>query len=140
MSSARIAVVAADFNKGIVEPMIEAALAELSAAGATMAGLHRVAGAYETPLVVDALLSRSDVDAAVVLGYIEKGQTLHGEVMGHVVHATLVELQLRYKKPAGLGIVGPGATLEQAEVRKLGSARAAVAAVLRNLDVLRLLQ
>ena len=31
----------------------------------------------------------------ITLGYIERGETQHGEVMGHVVHRALVELQLR---------------------------------------------
>ncbi|MBY0231090.1 MAG: 6,7-dimethyl-8-ribityllumazine synthase [Gemmataceae bacterium] len=134
--STRLAIVAADFNKAIVEPMIETATAEIAAAGAALARLVRVAGAYELPLVVDALLARADIDAVVALGHIERGQTLHGEVMGHVVHAALVDLQLHHQKPAGLGIIGPGATEEQAEARKIGSARAAVAAVLRSLEAL----
>ena len=72
----------------------------------------------------------------VVLGYIERGETLHGEVMGHVVHAALVQLQLSHRKPIGLGIIGPGATAEQAEARKVSSARAAVHAALRCREVL----
>jgi len=92
------------------------------------------------PLIADALLARADVDAVVVLGYIERGETLHGEVMGHVVHSTLVQLQLQHKKPVGLGIVGPGASAEQAEVRKVSSARSAVRAALGNLERLRAVQ
>lgn len=132
--SARVAIIAADFNKAIVDPMIETAQAELAIAGATLDRVLRVAGAYELPLIADALFPK--VDALVCLGYIERGQTLHGEVMGHVVHAALVDLQLKHRKPAGLGIIGPGATLEQAETRKIGSAKAAVAAALSNLSIL----
>lgn len=136
-SAARVAIVAADFNRQIVDPMIDAATAELSAAGAAVSRLVRVTGSYEAPLIVDALLARGGIDAVVVLGYIEKGETLHGEVMGHVVHAALVELQLRHQRPVGIGIIGPGATLPQAEARKDGSARSAVRAVLRNIAILR---
>ena len=57
-------------------------------------------------------------DAVVVLGHIERGETLHGEVMGHVVQHALVQLQFKYRKPVGVGIIGPGATAEQADVRK----------------------
>ena len=87
-------------------------------------------------MLADALLGRRDVDAVVVLGFIERGETLHGEVMGHVVHRALVESGLRAKKPVGLGIIGPGATLPQAKVRKEPSARAAVRAVVRSLAAL----
>lgn len=136
-TAARVAIVAADFNRHIVDPMIDAATAELRAGGAVDSRLVRVAGSYEAPLIVDALLRRGDTDAVVVLGYIERGETLHGEVMGHVVHAALVELQLRHRKPVGIGIIGPGATLSQAEARRDSSARSAVRAVLRNWAALR---
>ena len=74
----------------------------------------------------------SDVDCLVVLGYIERGETQHGEVMGHVVHQTLVDLELKYRKPVGIGIIGPGASLAQAENRKAGYARAAVRAAVSS--------
>ncbi len=134
--SAAVAVVAADFNKAVVDPMVETARAQIAAAGARLVNLVRVPGAYEIPLVADALLARGDVDVVVALGFIERGETLHGEVMGHVVHAALVDLQLKYKKPVGIGIIGPGATPEQAEVRKIGAARAAVVAALHSLETL----
>jgi 6,7-dimethyl-8-ribityllumazine synthase len=73
----------------------------------------------------------------VVLGFIERGQTQHGEVMGHVVHRALVDLELKHRKPVGIGIIGPGATSEQAEKRKVDYARAAVRAALRSWNVLR---
>jgi 6,7-dimethyl-8-ribityllumazine synthase len=111
--------------------MVEVARDELSAGGAILLRVVRVPGCYETPLVADRLLAQEAVDALVVLGTIERGETLHGEVMGHVVHAALVQLQLKHQKPIGLGIIGPGATPEQAEARKVSSARAAVQAVLR---------
>jgi 6,7-dimethyl-8-ribityllumazine synthase len=72
----------------------------------------------------------------VVLGYIERGETLHGEVMGHTVHAAIVQLQLQYKRPIGIGIIGPGATKEQAELRKTDYAAAAVRATMRSLEAL----
>lgn len=93
----------------------------------------RVPGCYETPLVAEHVLRRRNVAALVVLGCIERGETLHGEVMGHVVHRSLVEASLRHDKPVGLGIIGPGATPKQADARKDSSARAAVRAVVRAL-------
>jgi 6,7-dimethyl-8-ribityllumazine synthase len=95
-----------------------------------------VPGSYEVPLVADALLSRESIDALVVLGYIERGETLHGEVMGHTVHQALVQLQLQHKKPIGIGIIGPGATAEQAQVRKESYAAAALRAAVRSLEAL----
>lgn len=132
----RIALVTGDFHKKLAEEMVKFATAEIAEAGAELAADIRVAGSYEVPLVADRLLAQPDIDAVAALGYIEKGETLHGEVMGHIVHQAFVDIQLQYKKPIGIGIIGPGATAEQAQVRKEGAARGAVKAVLRNLSVL----
>jgi len=59
--------------------------------------------------------AENKADAIVVLGYIEKGETKNGELMGHVVVKTIKDLELRYNKPIGIGIIGPGATHEQAK-------------------------
>jgi 6,7-dimethyl-8-ribityllumazine synthase len=116
--------------------MIHAAVDEAGIAGASIVRTTRVPGCYEMPLVVSAELARDDVDAVVVLGYIEKGETQHGEIMGHVVSDALVRLELEHGTPIAKGIIGPGATLEQAQVRKDSYARAAVRAALRSLAAL----
>jgi 6,7-dimethyl-8-ribityllumazine synthase len=128
-----IAIVAADFHQKLTLAMLAAAEDEAERAGASIVLTVRVPGCYETPLVAEHVLRRRDVAALVVLGCIERGQTLHGEVMGHVVHRALVEASLRHDKPVGLGIIGPGATPKQAEARKDSSPRAAVRAVVRAL-------
>ena len=132
----RCAILAAEFARAIVNVMVEEAKAEAAAGGAEVASVVRVPGAYETPLLADAILSDPGIDFIVVLGFIERGETLHGEVMGHVVHSTLVQLQLKHKKPLGIGIIGPGATSEQAEKRKVDYARAAVRAAMHNWNLL----
>src|SRR5205807_6339706 len=86
--------------------------------------------------IAAALLAKPDVDAVAVLGYLEKGETLHGEVIGHVVYRALVELQIAHRKPIGVGIIGPGATLQQAEARRDGFARAAIRAAVASLATL----
>lgn len=133
----RCAILAAEFTRSVVDVMAEEAGHEVAAGGAELVRVVRVSGSYEVPLLADALLARPDVDVLVVLGYIERGETLHGEVMGHVVHRVLVDLQLKHRKPVGVGIIGPGATLEQAERRKAAYARSAVRAALRNWHALR---
>jgi 6,7-dimethyl-8-ribityllumazine synthase len=104
--------------------------------GAKVTESVRVPGSYETPLAAESLLRRSRVDALVVLGYIERGETQHGEVMGHVVHRALVEASLRHDKPVGFGFIGPGATRRHAEARKDEYARAAVRAAVRMVGAL----
>jgi 6,7-dimethyl-8-ribityllumazine synthase len=132
----RVVIVAAEFNKELVDAMIETAQNELKEGGAELVRVVRVPGSYEVPLIADLYIAQKDVDALVVLGYIERGETLHGEVMGHVVHGALVQLQLKYHKPIGMGIIGPGATEDQAQQRKNKSAVAAVRAALRNCELI----
>ncbi len=133
----RCAILAAEFAREIVDVMVEEASREAADRGVVVAKLVRVPGAYETPLLADALLADSGIDFLVVLGFIERGETLHGEVMGQVVHRSLIELQLKHSKPLGIGIIGPGATVEQAEKRKVDYARAAVRAALQSWNALR---
>jgi 6,7-dimethyl-8-ribityllumazine synthase len=127
----RAAVLAADFNQDIVGSMLEAVEDEARSSHVQIVRVVRVPGAYELPLLADRMLACGDCDVLVVLGYIERGETLHGEVMGHVVHRSLVELGLKYQTPIGLGIIGPGATPEQASTRKHAYGRAALVAALR---------
>lgn len=114
----RVAFLVAEFNKPLTAAMLSAAQDQALRAGAEVVATVTVPGCYELPLLAKRLVARNDVDALIVLGYIERGDTLHGEVMGNVVHRSLVELSLAHEKPLGLGIIGPGATSEQAEARK----------------------
>ena len=134
--SPRIAFLVAEFHRSLVDTMLFVAANEAKELGLKVVRTVRVTGSYETPLVAKKLLARRDVDALVVLGFIERGETLHGEVMGHVVHRALLEVSLAHDKPIGLGLIGPGATKKQAEARKKTSARAAVRAVVRSLEAL----
>lgn len=132
----RIAIIAADFNKAIVGPMIDAAKETVQKFGCELGPVISVPGCIEVPLILDAVLQRRDIDAVAVLGYIEKGETQHGEVMGHVVCRAMTDLSLMYGKPVGLGIIGPGATLKQAKKRNIAYGEAAVEAAVRSLSCL----
>ena len=136
MGAPRLAVLVAEFNRPLVDRMLRSALAEAKKLGARVTLTVRVPGSYETPLAAEVTLRRTTIDALVVLGYIERGETQHGEVMGAVVHRALVEASLRHEKPVGLGFIGPGATRRHAEARKDEYARAAVRAAMRMLGVL----
>lgn len=132
----KFSLVVAQFNKEIIDVMVAGAREEAASLGIEITREIGVPGCYELPLIVSQLLPRKKVDAVVALGYIERGETLHGEVMGNVVHKTLVDLELEHGKPIGLGIIGPGATVEQARKRADGYGRAAVRAAKANLEAL----
>ena len=58
-----------------------------------------------------------------------QGSTLHGQEMGSTCSHLLKEMELKYNKPLGMGIIGPGATAEQAASRVSYAGNATRAAV-----------
>ena len=80
-------------------------------------------------------LGRDDIEAAVLLGVIERGETKHGLVMGQAIFPKVMDLQLQYKKPVGIGIIGPEVEEHQIDPRVEPHARAAMSAVKELLDI-----
>lgn len=129
-----IGIVIGEFHREIAEAMLSEAKKAAAEAGARTEVVW-VPGTYEAPLKVKMLLSRKDVDCVVVLGFIEKGETLHGEEMGLVTSLLFKQLELEFGKPVGMGIIGPGATEEQAR-KRIQYAGNAVRAAVKMCDTL----
>jgi len=124
-----IAIVCGSFHKAEVSKMLEWASDEASQQGLTLTDIVWVPGAMEVPLALNRLLARDDIQGAACLGIIEKGHTQHGLAMGQSVMQSIIDLQLTWDKPVGLGIIGPGAEPEHIGPRLEPHARAAVAAI-----------
>ena len=124
----KVGIVVGEFHKEIASGMVESAKKKCLELGAECEVVW-VPGTYETPLAVRKLLRRDDIDCAAVLGYIERGETLHGKQMGQTVSLILKQLELELSKPIGMGLIGPGATEEQARKRLGYGARAVNAAI-----------
>ena len=126
---ARIALVCARFHRENVEEMLAVAKARAEDFGIDVVEVIWVPGSLEIPLALKGLILRDDIDGAACLGIIEKGETQHGLVLGQAVVKTILELQLEYDKPIGLGIIGPGADPEHVEPRLVSHARGAIDAI-----------
>ena len=124
-----IAIVCGSFHKSEVSKMLEWASDEASQQGLTLTDVVWVPGAMEVPLALNRLVARDDIQGAACLGIIEKGHTQHGLAMGQSVMQSIIDLQLTWDKPVGLGIIGPGAEPEHIGPRLEPHARAAVAAI-----------
>lgn len=131
----RIALATSEFNPAITDAMRKDALRAIAAAGATVAADERAPGVYDLPLLVDTLLARPDVDAAVALGALVTGETNHDELIAYACAHALTQLSLRHRKPVGLGVTGPGQTLAQARAR-IDRAGWAVQSVCKQLQTL----
>ena len=109
--------------------MLKFAIDEASSKNWEVSEVVWVPGSMEAPLAIDRMLQSTEVQGAVVLGIIERGETDHGLVMGQSVTKSVIELQIKHNKPIGLGIIGPGAEPEHIEQRLEPHARSAVGAV-----------
>ena len=109
--------------------MLKFAIDEASSKNWEVSEVVWVPGSMEAPLAIDRMLQSTEVQGAVVLGIIERGETDHGLVMGQSVTKSVIELQIKHNKPIGLGIIGPGAEPVHIEPRLVPHARSAVGAV-----------
>ncbi|NDB33360.1 MAG: 6,7-dimethyl-8-ribityllumazine synthase [Nitrososphaeria archaeon] len=124
-----IAIVTAEFNDEITSRMLQIAQEKAKSLKITVKYSCMVPGAYDMPILVDALLAKKDVDGVVTLGAIIKGQTKHDEVIANSTAKSLTELSLKHKKPVSLGISGPGMQERHAYARIRPVAERAVEAV-----------
>jgi 6,7-dimethyl-8-ribityllumazine synthase len=113
----RLAIVASEFNREVTDRMVEKALRRAEERDIRVTSVVRVPGTFEIPLAVQGLLARADVDAAVAIGAVIKGETLHDEALMAAVPKALLDVGLAAGKPVALGITGPGMTDEQAAER-----------------------
>ncbi|MBA4460324.1 MAG: 6,7-dimethyl-8-ribityllumazine synthase [Nitrosopumilaceae archaeon] len=127
----KIAIVFSEFNKEITTRMLSVAEEKAKKLKLKITYTCEVPGAYDMPIVVDALLQKKDVDGVVTLGAIIKGQTKHDEVIAHSTAKSLTELSLKYQKPVSLGITGPGMQERHAYARIRPVAERAVEALVK---------
>jgi len=117
---ARFAIVASKYNARYVDAMLQAAMAELKAAGARQVRVVRVPGAYEIPVVAARLARQAASPSAIIcLGVILRGETVHAAHIGEAVSRALMDLQLEHQVP----VIHEVLLLEneaQARVRCLG--------------------
>lgn len=92
----------------------------------------KVPGIYDMPVIIDELLSKSDIDAVVTLGAVIRGQTKHDEIIAHATAKSLQELAIKHKKAVSLGISGPGMQERQAYARIRPVAERAVEAAINT--------
>jgi 6,7-dimethyl-8-ribityllumazine synthase len=100
------AIIASQYNDEFVNPMLEAAIATLVAAGVkrSAVAVYRVPGAYEVPLVAAKLAdgfaqNRKSLSAIICLGVILRGETVHAAHIGEAVSRALMEIQVRNQIP-----------------------------------------
>ena len=132
-----IAIVVSEFNKDVTSRMLLVAQEKAETMKLKIVHTCTVLGSFDMPVIVDALLKKSDIDGIVTLGAIITGQTKHDEVISHATAKTLTELSVKYQKPVSLGIIGPALQEKHAHARIRPVAERAVEAAERIFDELK---
>lgn len=105
--AARYAIVAARFNIFIVDRLLQGAHTTLVKHGATEEHLTivRVPGAFEIPLICQALAKTSRYDAILALGCVIRGDTPHFDYVCSESARGISEVALKYHIPVVYGIL-----------------------------------
>jgi len=135
-----IAVVVSEFNEEVTSRMLSVAQEKANSMKLKIVYTCKAPGAFDMPIIVDALLKKKDVDGVVTLGAIIKGQTKHDEVISHAAAKSLSDLSIKYQKPVSLGISGPGMQERHAYARIRPVAERAVEAVVKIFEELQRIQ
>ena len=106
-----------EFNKDITFQMLAVAVNQANKANLELRYICYVPGSFDMPLMVEELLKRKDIDAAITIGAIIKGETRHDNIVAENAARLIADLSLKYGKPVSLGISGPDMTIEQAKDR-----------------------
>jgi len=116
----RVGFACAEFNGGITDRMLGAALDELESAGCDLDAVvvTWVPGAFELPLVARSMAASGRVDAVVALGAVIRGDTGHYDFVAGECASGLQRVQLDSGLPVVFGVLTTD-TVEQALVRSL---------------------
>jgi 6,7-dimethyl-8-ribityllumazine synthase len=103
----KVVLLRSQFNEGVVDGLVEGALAALEQMGTTPANVSvvEVPGAFELPLAAQTAARSQRCDAIVALGAVIRGETDHYE---HIARATtdgLAEVALQEGVPVGFGVL-----------------------------------
>ncbi len=131
-----IGIVRSEFNKEITSKMLECARRRAKALGIRIVAEATVPGAFDMPLVIGKMLERKDIDGVAAIGAVITGKTKHDELISYALAGAMIQLSLRYGKPVGLGVMGPGITEKLAKERIKQYSEQSVEAVLRIHNIL----
>lgn len=141
ITGARALIVEARFYDDIQDAMLEAAIAELKAAGVSHDVLT-VPGALEIPAAIAIAVDAAEkngkpYDCAVALGCVVRGDTIHFEIVSIESSRALMDYAVRQQFPLGNGIITVNtedqawARAKASELNKGGDAARAALAMLR---------
>ena len=107
LRGSRIAVVAGRYNQAIVDRLLDACLATLTAKGipGNAVTVVRVPGAFEMPVVAKRLAAAGEVDAVIALGVVIRGDTPHFDYVAGECARGLASVAVDHELPVIFGVL-----------------------------------
>lgn len=115
----KIGIIAAQWHRDILQPMIDVAKQTCIDAGisAENIAVYDAPGSYEVPLIGAALID--SVDALIGFGIVLQGETMHAQNIMQSTTQAMMDLQVAHQKPFAFEILHVH-TIEQAMKRAEG--------------------
>ena len=141
-ASPRVAIIVSRFNRAVTDNLLEGAKAAAKEAGLAIgaADVYPVPGAFELPLVAQAVARSGRYAGIVCLGAVIRGETPHFDYVCAEAAAGIQRVALEAGLPVAFGVLTTD-TLEQAMARAGGDignkGREALVTVLETLHQLR---
>ena len=103
----KISIVAGEFNRFIVQQLVDGAYDALSRHGVAGHGIQLawVPGAFELPLAADVLAASGDFDAVIALGAVIRGGTPHFDYVAGECARGIADVGLKHSLPVIFGVL-----------------------------------
>lgn len=118
----RIAVAVSRFNESVTRRLLRGALEALHKCGVAEESVDVAwaPGAYDLPVLAQALARSGRYDAIIALGCVIRGETTHDRYVAQGAATGLMKVSLESAMPVTFGVLTTQ-TMEQAEVRSGGA-------------------
>ena len=117
----KFAVIVAEWNDDITEPLAQGAIDTLIKYGAKASNIQKVyvPGSFELSYGSQVYAQKEEIDAVIAIGCVIQGETKHNDYINNAVANGLTEVALKYNKPVIFGVLTPN-THQQAVDRAGG--------------------
>lgn len=107
LSNKKFAIVVAEWNEEITEPLFQGAYNALLELGVKKQNIiHKnVPGSFELPLAAQREAEKKDIAAVICLGCVIQGDTPHFDYVCHGVTYGIMKVSLKTNKPIAFGVL-----------------------------------
>jgi 6,7-dimethyl-8-ribityllumazine synthase len=107
LSKTKFAIVVAEWNEDITEPLYEGAYSALLKMGVNKKNIIRknVPGSFELPLAAQWMAQQKGISAVVCLGCVIQGDTPHFDYVCQGVTYGIMKVNLKHNKPVAFGVL-----------------------------------